>query len=173
MTLTIENSQENYVFINPESRPLIIKILAFLMMAFGLFRLGIWTIALGLASIGLFVYAEGIEINYKDKKYRKIKIFGPQRFGKWENFSDSCYISIFKTALVSGVTGLSGTSVTAKEQVIQVNLIIAKNQRILAYQSLEKGDAFVIANMLASRLDIKLWDATEGKGKWASEKFDA
>ncbi|HRG58050.1 MAG TPA: hypothetical protein PK323_03785 [Bacteroidia bacterium] len=169
MSLSKENSTENYVYINPESRPLMIKLLAFLMMALGLLKLGLWTIAFGLTSIGLFVYVEGIEINFIEKRYRKIKIFGPQKFGNWENFGKSCYISIFKTALISGVTGLSGTSVTAKEKVIQVNLVIEKNQRILAYQSSNKEDAFIIANMLSSKLNIKLWDATEGKGKWASE----
>jgi hypothetical protein len=166
MTNLKDKTNEKYIFINPESRPLIIKILATIIMLFGLVRLGIWTIVLGLGSIGLFSYSEGIEIDLLNKKYRKIKTFGPQRFGKWETFVDSNYISVFKTTLISGVTGMSGTSVTAKENVIKVNIIFSKSERIMAFQTIEKDEALRVGTMLSDKLNMKLWDATEPKGKW-------
>jgi hypothetical protein len=166
MTNLLDKTSSTYIFINPESRPLIVKILATLIMIFGLIRLGIWTFVLGLGSIGLFIYSEGIQIDFANKKFRKVKSFGPQRFGKWENFIDTCYISVFKTALVSGVTGMSGTSVTAKENVVKVNIIFSKSERILAFQTKDKDEAFRVATMLSDRLTMKLWDATEPKGKW-------
>jgi hypothetical protein len=44
MTNLLDKTSSTYIFINPESRPLIIKILATLIMIFGLIRLGIWTV---------------------------------------------------------------------------------------------------------------------------------
>lgn len=167
MTNVNDHLNPTYIFINPESRPFVIKVLATIIMLFGLLRLGLLTIVLGFGSIGLFMYGEGIEIDYLSKQYRLIKSFGPMRFGKWENFVESNYISVFKTTLVSSIYGRSGTSISSKENVIKVNLIFSKSKRVLAFQTKDKEEAFKVANQLAEKLQMKIWDATNAKGQWA------
>jgi hypothetical protein len=169
MTNVTESIEPTYTYINPESRPLVIKILATIILLFGLLQFGLLTIVLGLGSIGLFMYAEGIEIDFLSKQYRLIKSFGPMRFGKWQPFTATNYISVFKTTLVSSVSGRSGTSISSRENVIKVNIIFSKSNRVLAFQTEDKEEAFKVACQLAEKLHMKIWDATAQKGQWAHD----
>ena len=96
----------------------------------------------------MFAYQIGVEINFVDRKFRNVSIYGPQRFGTWKALPELKYVSLFKTNLIHSVTGRSGTSVSQKAFVIQVNLITEQKKRIMLYEGKDLAEAVVLAKKI-------------------------
>lgn len=73
---------------------------------------------------------------------------------------------MFRTVLVSSVTGRSGARVSNRDKVILINLIHGKNRRLKVYQTHELNDAMEKAELIANKLQLKIYDATTSDGKW-------
>lgn len=128
------------------------------------------SIVLGLGSIIFLGYRQGIEIDFKQRKYRDVYYFGNIGFGNWKFLPEIKYVSVFRTIITSGVTGRSGASITTKERVILVNLIHGKNQIINVFKTEDVDEAFKKAEIISTHLNVKIYDATERKGKWFNEQ---
>jgi len=123
---------------------------------------------LGLLSciIGLyFLSKEGIEVNFKNKKYRHTKSLFNLSYGKWIDFPEIEYISVFKTTQTTRVW-VSSASTNVTEKTIKVNLFYNTNQKIEAYETKNIDDAFKKAKDIAAILNIDILDATERESKW-------
>lgn len=160
---------EIYKYLYKRDKPVFIKILGSLVAAFAIIRIAntpVFSVIMGLGSIGLFSYQTGIEINFKNKMHRLISSFGPVNLGDWQPLPRLKYVSIFRVNLVSTVTGRSGASITQKEGVIQVNLITEQNKKLRLLETEDLDEALQFAKELSPKLNLKIWDAMEKKGKW-------
>lgn len=160
---------EIYQFLYKRDKPMPMKIMGFVAAVFslgGLATYPIFGVVLALAAVGLTVYQSGIEVNFKERRYRLITAMGTQGFGAWEPLPPIKCVSVFKTTLVSSTYGRSTASITTKQTVIQVNLATEQNKRIRLFETEDLQEAFNFAKDVASKLDLKVWDATEKEGKW-------
>lgn len=122
----------------------------------------------GFVLIGMgifFLLVEGSEFDFKHKKYRVIKSVLGVSFGQWKPIPNIDYISVFKT---NETTTLRQTSAEANvtTEIIKLNLFYNNNQRIEAYNTYNKEDAFVKAKEFAKLLNIDILDATGRESKW-------
>ncbi|WAC00857.1 hypothetical protein N7U66_11435 [Lacinutrix neustonica] len=112
-----------------------------------------------------FFYTDGSEIDLDSKTYRTfISLFG-FRFGQWKALPDIEYISVFSTSEINTIRSL-GAEANIKSDVIQLNLFHNRNQKITAYTTTDKKDAFKMADEIAQILNIDILDATEPESKW-------
>ncbi|MBU2926964.1 hypothetical protein [Winogradskyella psychrotolerans] len=136
----------------------------------GLFVIGILSIDtyFGILFLGagvFFFYTDGIEIDLTTKKYRyTINLFG-LTFGKWQDFPEIEYVSVFKTTQTTRVW-VSTASTNVTETVVKVNLFYNTNQKIEAYETDNTETAFNIAKQIAAALKIDVLDATSRDTKW-------
>ncbi|TAL60393.1 MAG: hypothetical protein EPN85_07300 [Bacteroidetes bacterium] len=160
---------EIYKYIYKRDKPFMVKLLAAMVAGVALLKIQntpIFGLIMGLGSVGLFGYQSGIEVDFKNKKYRLITTFGPQVFGNWQPLPPLKYISVFKANLVSTVTGFTGTTVTQKKEVTQVNLITDKNKLLRLLETKDMNEAFEFAKQTAPKLDLKIWNATVRPAEW-------
>lgn len=163
--------KDNYRFIYKREKPTSLKVMGVLAALFSLGGLAytpVFGLAMALAAGGLLLYQSGIEVDFKERKYRLITAFGNQGFGEWEALPALKCVSVFRTKFSSQTYGRSNASVTTTEQVIQVNLVTAQDKRMLLFESEDKNDAFDFARNVAAKLNEKLWDATEKEGQWVN-----
>ncbi len=113
----------------------------------------------------IFIYADGIEIDLELKKYRTIVSLFGLHFGKWKNLPEIDYVSVFKTSETTTVRALSAEA-NVKNDIIKINLFYNTNQKIEAYNTQNKEDAFAKAKQIATILNIDILDATERESKW-------
>ncbi|SDG67094.1 hypothetical protein [Winogradskyella thalassocola] len=136
----------------------------------GLFFIGILSIDtyFGVLFLGagvFFFYTDGIEIDLTTKKYRNtINLFG-LTYGKWKDFPEIEYVSVFKTTQTTRVW-VSTASTNVTTTVVKVNLFYNTNQKIEAYETDATDTAFDIANQIATALQIDVLDATSRDTKW-------
>ena len=162
-------TESGLIYLDKDTRPMKMRIIGGLLLLWGLSRLmqnPIFGSLLTMLSGGMLFYTTGTEFDFKDKKFRKVIMFGPQKFGNWTTLPEISYVSVFKLNETSGIAGRSGTTLTSTDQVYVTNLIHSKNKRIRVYKTLEMKDAFDTAQIFADALSLKIWDATEGKGNW-------
>lgn len=139
----------------------------------------IWSIISGIVAIGIFLYDDGIEVDFVLKKYRYFTSFGSLVLGEWKDISDLHYISVFKTGLTltfnDPYMGASyGSDTISYKDVLQVNLIVGHNERLRLFETGDmQSDVFGFSKQLASKLNLKIWDATERKGKWFNEDISS
>jgi hypothetical protein len=160
---------ENYTCILKHKKTIPYQIIAGLVIIFSIYWIQFFLfggIILGLGSLIFILYNEGLEIDFKQSKYRDVIIFGNVAFGKWVNLPEINYISVFRTVLVSGVYSMAGNKATNREKVILINLIYGKNERILVYKTEDLQEAFTKAEYLSEKLNLKIYDATTKAGKW-------
>ncbi|WP_422106905.1 hypothetical protein [Winogradskyella sp.] len=123
----------------------------------------------GFISIGIGVYLllkEGSEIDFDKMQYRNIKSIFGLNFGKWKPLPDDVeYISVFKTTETTTLRARSAEA-NVSNDIIKLNLFYNRNQKITAYVTYDKEDAFKKAHELASLLNIDILDATERESKW-------
>lgn len=113
----------------------------------------------------IFMYADGIEIDLKLKKYRNIISFFGLHFGKWKTLPNIEYVSVFKTSETTTIRAISAEA-NVKNDIIKVNLFHNTNQKIEAYNTQNVDDAFKKAKQIATILNIDILDATERESKW-------
>jgi hypothetical protein len=162
-------NEEVYQFLYRRDKPMPMKIMGVLAAVFGIGGLAVtpvFGVIMVLAAGGLLAYQSGIELNFRERKYRMITAIGPQGFGSWEPLPEIKCVSVFRTTLVSTTYGRSNASVTTKQPVIQVNLATEQNKLIRLFETEDMNEAIVFAKEVADKLDLRIWDATEKIGKW-------
>ena len=158
-----------YKFIYKRDKPFSMKILSLLFLVVALVRIShtpVFSIIVGIGSIGLLGYQSGIEVDFQNKKYRLITIFGPQSFGDWKPLPPLKYISVFKAKIITSMTTPRNITVSQKGDIIQVNLISDKNKVIRLFYTEDVNEAFEFANQTAPKLQLKIWNATVKPAKW-------
>lgn len=161
------NQHETERFVNKSNKSVAFYIASVLVTLFAVLFLQYYI--LGGMAFGIMIFVafnSGMEIDFTHKKYRKVKFLGPVSFGTWIDLPDIKYISVFSVKIVLGVRGLSNTRISSSEKAIQVNLIHGKNERLKIYQTTETEDAFEKAKTIAEKLNLRIYDATSGKGDW-------
>lgn len=142
--------------------------IGYLISLFGLyllFRLNF----LGLIAIpaGLFISFSfvGIEIDFKDNKFKEYLGIFNFKFGKWHTLPKVEYVTIFvdRTTQEMHVVSISSTQTNSD---FKINLIITKAERISVGTFINKDLALETANQLADGLKTKLLDYTSGKPVW-------
>lgn len=156
-------------FLYKREKPFMTKVMSLLIITVTIlwFRnVLIVAIPLVIVAIALFIYEEGIEVDFKVHTYRLITAIGPLAVGKWQAFPSLKSISVFKANIVSSVTSRGGTTLTERDSVIQVNLITQQNKRIKLLETKDAAEAFAFAQKVAPEFNLAVWDATEREGKW-------
>ncbi|HEX5002533.1 MAG TPA: hypothetical protein VFW78_08545 [Bacteroidia bacterium] len=145
-----------YRFIYKNDKPALINAVGGLIFLFALVKLmytPVYGIVMTAISVGLFAYQSGIEIDFKNKKYRLTTHFGPQVFGTWTDFPEWDYISLFKTNMIHTATGYSGASVSRKSSLIQVSLVTKAKKKIKVFESKEPDESISTSKYFAESLD--------------------
>ena len=116
-------------------------ILAAIFSIGGLASTPVFGIVMLLAAGGLISYQSGIEVDIVSKRYRYITSFGAVGFGEWLALPELKCVSVFKTKLISRTYGRSNASFTSKQEVVQVNLVSARNERfkLLEVENLDEA----------------------------------
>ena len=109
--------------------------------------------------------AEGSDINLSSKEIRVFYALFGVKVGKWLPMPDFEYVSVFKTKESQTVRVVTAES-TQKYEIIQVNLFYNRNKHMTFYKTVNKEDAFKVANHFKLALDIDILDATESEKKW-------
>lgn len=154
-------------YVNKSSKSVIFYVVSTIVTLYAIFWLQYFIF--GGIAVGIIIFVgfnSGMEIDFSKQKYRSVKFLGPISFGTWLDLPEIKYISVFSVKIVSGVRGLSNTRISNTEKAIQVNLIHGKNERLKIYQTTETEDAFSKATTIAKKLNLKIYDATSGKGDW-------
>lgn len=116
--------------------------------------------------IGIYLLIqEGMELDYKNNKYRRVKSFLGLTVGKWQPLPKIDYVSVFKTTETTTVWAASA-SANVSNAVVKVNLFYNTNQKIEIYDSRDLEDAFSKAKQIASVLNTDILDATSKVTKW-------
>ena len=116
--------------------------------------------------IGFYLLIQdGIELDYKNKTYRRIKSLFGITIGKWQPLPEIEYISVFKTTETTTVWAASA-SANVSSAVVKVNLFYNTNQKIEIYDTKDVEDAFSKAKEIASILHVDILDATTRETKW-------
>lgn len=157
-----KNNLENFsqdrvqdILISTKERPIWQKVLAALL--FTLMLACIYFFALKLAGI-CFVFAircslmKDYYFDLKDKQYKIVKRIGFVEIGKWRDFHDLDYISIFKN----------------KKDILEVNLWYNENEHFNLGTIDDLPIALKVGRKIAQKLQIDLWDAgTDPRhGQW-------
>jgi len=161
----------NYIFIYKNDKPALINAVSGLILLFALVKLmytPAYGIVMAILSAGLFAYQPGIEIDLKNKKYRLTTHLGPQVLGKWVDFPEWDYVSLFKTNMIHTATGYSGASVNRKSSIIQVSLVTKSKKKIKVFESKELTEAISTSKYFAESLGLDIWDATIRPADWFS-----
>ncbi|WP_407557027.1 hypothetical protein [Winogradskyella sp. 4-2091] len=122
----------------------------------------------GLVPLFIGVYLliqDGVEINFEQKTYRRIKSLFGISIGKWQPLPEIDYVSVFKTTETTTVWAASA-SANVSSAIVKVNLFYNTNQKIEIYDTKDVEDAFAKAKQIASILDIDVLDATTRDTTW-------
>ncbi|MQP51338.1 MULTISPECIES: hypothetical protein [unclassified Flavobacterium] len=109
--------------------------------------------------------AEGSEINLFSKQFRTFHTLFGIKVGKWLPIPNFEYVSVFKTNESQTVRVITAET-TQKYEIIHVNLFYNRNKHITFYKTVNKEDAFEVANHFKLALNIDVLDATENEKKW-------
>ncbi len=142
--------------------PIIKVIFAFVLtlLAIYLFLAGTLFGAVLLGIALKFALREGVEVDFKNNRFRKIYSFFGLNFGSWAKLPQIEYISVFKTK--KNVRSRALTAETTRGfEVYKLNLFYNTNQHIEAYITDSKEDAFEAAKRMSTVLDVEIYDATE------------
>ena len=113
---------------------------------------GFIEIALTLFAIGLYFLTKiSYIIDAERLRYKREYSFLKWRFGRWRKFKSIDYVAVFKK----------------KEEDFRVKLWYNKNKHFSICTYYDKAGAMEEADLLASRLNVNVWDATNpNDGKW-------
>jgi hypothetical protein len=106
--------------------------------------------------IGIFIFSSrGLEFNFEENTYREfLKIFGIH-IGTWISYPEIEYISVFKTRILDDDYPQNKTY----SDIIKINLFYNQNQFSTIFHG-EKTECFRIAEILKSKLNVEIFDAT-------------
>ncbi|WP_340155605.1 hypothetical protein [uncultured Winogradskyella sp.] len=133
--------------------------------------IGVYTILTdikGLVPLFIGIYLliqDGVELDYENKTYRRVKSFLGLTVGKWQPLPEIEYVSVFKTTETTTVWAASA-SANVSSSVVKVNLFYNTNQKIEVYDSKNLDEAFSTAKQIASALEVDVLDATSRDTKW-------
>ena len=151
-------------------KPFVITFFALLLAGIALFQLKetpLLSLIMGIFSTAIFTFHYGIEVDFKNNKYRHTNLLLFLRFGNWQPIPTLKYISVFKANVVSSIAGFSGKVVDVhRKTVLQVNLITHDNKRLKLLETQNPKEAFEFASKVAPQLDLQIWDATTKKSNW-------
>ncbi|MCA1965560.1 MAG: hypothetical protein LDL23_02800 [Flavobacterium sp.] len=109
--------------------------------------------------------AEGSDINLSSKEFRTFHTLFGVKVGKWLPIPNFEYVSVFRTKESQTVRVVTAET-TQKYEIIQVNLFYNRNKHMTFYKTVNKEDAFEVANHFKLALNIDILDATETEKKW-------
>jgi len=112
--------------------------------------------------IVILLLREGLEIDLKRDRYRKIISFFGLNIGTWKPLPKTEYISVFKTIKNSRIRSRSAET-THGFVIYKVNLFYSQNKHLEIYLSEDKSEVFRLAKQIASILNVEIFDATENK----------
>jgi len=112
--------------------------------------------------IVILLLREGLEIDLKKERYRKILSFFGINIGIWKPLPKTEYISVFKTIKNSRIRSRSAET-THGFIVYKVNLFYSQNKHLEIYISEDKSEVFKLAKQIASILNVEVFDATKNK----------
>lgn len=133
--------------------------------------IGVYTILTdikGLVPLFIGIYLliqDGVELDYENKTYRRVKSFLGLTVGKWQPLPEIEYVSVFKTTETTTVWAASA-SANVSSSVVKINLFYNTNQKIEVYDSKNLDEAFSTAKQIASALEVDVLDATSRDTKW-------
>jgi hypothetical protein len=131
---------------------------------------GLWYgTGLLLLSLFLFILRNGIETDIEKKVYRIGIFFGNICIGSWKALPEIRYVSVFRTVVHSSVASRSNREYTKRELTCLISLVHGKNSRLVIEMQEGTEVALKKAGLIAARLGVKVWDATERQGKWAED----
>ncbi|MCF1420691.1 hypothetical protein [Mangrovimonas futianensis] len=102
---------------------------------------------------------QGTEIDLNSKKYRNITSFLGLSFGNWQDLPEIDYVSVFATTETVTMRAVSAQS-SRTQDIIKLNLFHSRNQKIEAYSTQDKIEAFDVAIQIAETLSADVLDAT-------------
>jgi|GEM_PF-1301147 len=161
-----------YFYRFERDKPVALKVGGVLAAIFGVGGLvtsPVFGVIMVVVGFGLLAYQTGIEVDFAQRRYRMVTIFGPQRFGDWLPLPEMTCVSVFRTTIVSSTYGRSSASVTQRDQVTQVNLATVDNRRIRLLEVEDSTEAFAFAQLVATKTGLRIWDATGKEGRWMGE----
>lgn len=123
--------------------------------------MGFIFMAIGLAMIT----REGSQINLSSKQFRTFYSLFGLKIGKWQEIPDFEYVSVFKTKESQTIRVVTAET---KQQynIIYVNLFYDRNKHITFFKTIDKKEAFEVAQHFKEALEIDILDATEPEKKW-------
>ncbi len=137
---------------------IIFAIVVFFLACFLFFQGSFYGLIILGASLSLAL-REGIEIDVFNKRYRKLNSVFAVTFGFWKPLPELEYVSIFKTTVKTRARVITAQAISS-QVVYQINLFYNRNKHITAYQGESKEDAIVVAQNLATALELEIYDAT-------------
>jgi len=144
----------------------LLTVVIFSSFYFTLIRFSIFSVLLCLVALFLLILENGIIIDVENKRFKKAVLYKNFSRGKWQDFPDVRYISVFKTTLVNTSHSISYQTIERKHKVILVNIIYDKNKRLNVYQTLDDVEAMDIAKRIANKLNVKIFNAISYKKNW-------
>jgi hypothetical protein len=160
---------ETHTFTFKRKKSKTYTVVASLMLLWGIYWLQYFLfggIVLSIGSLFFISTVDGIQLDLNERKYRKTRFIGDNGLSGWKDLPDVKYLSVFRAIITQTVRGRSGTGVTSKEKVVQINLIHGQQERLKVYQSEDIDEAFEKAKFIAEKLDLKIYDATTREAKW-------
>ena len=118
------------------------------------------------ASVFIFSYHTGIELNTEKNTYRLISAVGPLSFGKWLPVPPLQCVSVFTLTIASTFFSWSNRSITTGKELTQVYMISENRERILIFEHSDDNQAMEFGKTISKELDRPVWDATSKPGKW-------
>ncbi len=120
-----------------------------------------------LVPIGIIlVFAKkGTAFNFSSNTYKHFfGLFG-YTSGKWVYIPECEYISVF-AATESQTLNAGPQSTSISNQVLLVNLIHSRNQRLTVFKTDLREDAFKVARFISDKLKLDILDATKREKVW-------
>jgi len=150
-----------------EKKPFTYQISAFSLLGFGfLFIISGFSLILGivliLISIFFIIMVKGTELDFAEKKYREVKIFGNSVTGKWLDLPEIKYILLFRAIMTQQLNnpGRGSNNITEiSEYYILIKLIYSNQKKLTIYKTKNYDDALNTAKLIAQKLNLKIYDA--------------
>lgn len=161
--------ETNYRFTYKKQSPFLVYLVGGAVLLWAIIQIlnsPLSSLFLGLCSTALMSYKRGIEVDFKNKRYKYFTAFGPQEFGNWENLGSLKYVSVFGANYVNTVQGVGSASASVSNKLFEVNLITEKNQRINICTLKDVDGAFEQARIMSKELSLKIYDATTREPQW-------
>lgn len=162
-----KNTQSEYFsFAKRSSLPALVFTILLVVTGILLLLYSIFGLIPIVAGLLLLLHKPGVEVDMQNRRYRNSGFIFNKGVGAWQDLPNVQYISVFKANEVSAVRGLTNTRISRKQDVIKVNFIYDRTRRFTIYKTSDIQDAMDKAKLLATGLDLKIYDATSSRQGW-------